>query len=82
MKNEMTVAALIAHLQMYSPETQCVASLWFAEDFLEMDGGLSPVQIEHAMQSVKRGHDASIGINWEVLAVAVENSTEYGVKVF
>lgn len=51
-----------------------VASLWYDEDFIELDG--SPVSRDHAramFAGIGRHHNAEIGINWDVLKAARED---------
>ncbi|WP_206352401.1 hypothetical protein [Tautonia rosea] len=49
-----------------------IAITWSVEDVLEIRPDLSEVQAIQVLQWAKRKHDATIGINWEVLACHAE----------
>jgi hypothetical protein len=70
--NEMTIANFIQRLQGYSPETLCCGTFWLADDFLSIDGTLTPEEIEASMELATDRHDAGIGYNWDYLTAIVE----------
>ncbi len=44
-----------------------IAVIWCIEDVQEVRPDLTEDQCWEVLQNVKRNHDATIGINWEVL---------------
>lgn len=44
-----------------------------AECDLDLETPLTPEQIEKVMNIIVEGYDANIGVNWEVIAMAIEN---------
>ena len=54
-----------------NPEQDIVAPLWVADDVLcianEREITLTEEQVEYIMDEMERHHDASIGINWDVI---------------
>ena len=49
-----------------------IAVVWHIEDVLEVRPDLNRNQAWEVLCSVKRNHDANLGINWEVLATHAE----------
>ncbi|MEW4569515.1 hypothetical protein AB1L88_16745 [Tautonia sp. JC769] len=47
-----------------------IAVVWSVEDVLQVRPDLSPEQAWDVLVSCRRRHDATIGINWDVLEVA------------
>ena len=49
-----------------------IASLWNVEDVQSIRPDLTEGQAWEVLQSAEKGHDATIGINWEVLECHAE----------
>ena len=45
---------------------------WHYEDVLEVRPDLTDCQAKEVLQHAKRGHDACMGINWEVLSCVAD----------
>jgi hypothetical protein len=52
---------------LLAPRRQ-IASIWSIEDVQEVRPDLTEEQAWEVLQQVERGHDATIGINWDVLS--------------
>jgi hypothetical protein len=52
------------------PDT--IAISWHIEDVREVRAGLTDEQARKVSQALKRNHDATIGINWEVLETTAD----------
>lgn len=48
MKRELTIAGLMASVSGFAPETPCVAHIWVADDFEDIDSELSPHEVTEA----------------------------------
>ena len=46
---------------------------WHIDDVKEMRSGLTDAQARKVLEQAKRRHDATIGINWDVLAVHADD---------
>lgn len=73
----MTVAELIEHLQTYDSTQEIAYSLWFIEDIRQQaqDEGIeiTDVQCVEILDRINRWHDATIGINWEVISCHIDS---------
>ena len=49
-----------------------IAIVWNVEDVLEVRPDLTEEQAKEVLRRVKRGHDANVGINWDVLTIVAE----------
>lgn len=49
------------------PPTETIAIIWHIEDVLHVRSDLTPEQASIVLESVRDNHDATIGINWEVI---------------
>ncbi len=49
-----------------------IAVVWHIEDVLQVRPDLNKNQAWEVLRSVKRNHDANVGINWEVLSATAE----------
>lgn len=72
LRSKGTTGDLACHLFQYPADTLCLASLWFAEDFLSLDDSLTPDEIGQAMDAADDRHDASYGLNWDALQAAID----------
>lgn len=45
---------------------------WYTEDVIEMRPDLSHEQAWEVLKHIKKTHDATIGINWEVIEIACD----------
>lgn len=64
MKKELTIAGLIASLSGFAPDTPCVAHIWVAEDFEDIDSELSPHEVTAAIELANWKLDADISLSW------------------
>lgn len=72
-RDDMTVAALIARLQMYPQDALCMGTFWLADDFLSLDSSLTGEEIAEAMRICDHSHDAGIGFNQDTLKLAIDH---------
>ena len=49
-----------------------IAIAWGIDDVMTMRGDLTEEQCAKVLESVKKNHDANIGINWEVIELAAD----------
>jgi hypothetical protein len=49
---------------------------WCADDVLAVDHSLTPKQVREVLSLMKRRHDASVGINWDVIQCHIDNVKE------
>lgn len=70
------VTALAAKLTADDPDQVSVS--WHIEDVQEVDDSLSDEQARAVLRYAKRKHDATIGINWEVLQYHIDYLREQG----
>ena len=66
---DLIVEALGQH---YDPKTT-IASMWGIEDVQSLRESLTDGQALEVLGAVKHNHDASIGINWEVIEWHIDN---------
>lgn len=71
-RDDVTVAALIARLQQYPPDTLCLGTFWLDDDFWSLDDSLTEEEIAEAMRKCDHSHDAGIGFNWDTLQFAID----------
>jgi hypothetical protein len=72
-------------LDQYSLDDVVAVSIWTREDVLsrakEIRYRLTKDQVDEVLEEVNRKHDASQGINWDVLGCHIENvGTPYGKR--
>lgn len=80
------ISDLIEHLRSaYAPDEPCAYAVWTTADVesvAEEDGmDIETVDVEETLERVYRKHDATIGINWEVLREHITPKTENNVGV-
>ncbi|WP_208095819.1 hypothetical protein [Paenarthrobacter sp. MSM-2-10-13] len=68
-----TVLAKEIIQSFYNPSTQ-VAVIWSIEDVQGLASELSDEQAMEVLEDAKNHHDASVGMNWDVLEYYVERS--------
>jgi hypothetical protein len=59
-------------LHAFAANRRQIASLWSVEDVQSIRPDLTEGQAWEVLQSAEKGHDATIGINWEVLGCHAE----------
>lgn len=69
--------AYINELIGYDKESQ-IAIIWSVEDVQEMDDSLDYDQAIKVLESLKKNHDATIGINWDVISDTITVMKEMG----
>ncbi len=50
-----------------------IAITWHIDDVKEVRPHLTDAQAREVLQQVKHGHDASIGVNWDVLKTVADD---------
>ena len=53
-----------------------ISIIWCSEDVLAVDPSLKPKQVREVLRLMKRRHDASVGINWDVIQCHIDNVKE------
>ena len=53
---------------------------WASEDVLEVDDSLTPEQVGMVLDHLQRKHDATIGINWDVIGFTIDYILEKDQK--
>lgn len=67
MKRELTLAGLMASLSGFPPNTLCVAHIWIADDFEDIDPELTPCEVIEAIELADRTLDADISLSWDFM---------------
>lgn len=67
MERKLTIAGLIADLARFAPDTPCVAHLWVADDFEDIDPELTPDEVVSAIALADQTFDADISLSWDFL---------------
>lgn len=67
----------MAHIHTNDDGTKSIVDAWGANDIqsvadCDFDAELTSEQVEQVMDVVVAGYDANIGINWEVISIAIE----------
>lgn len=70
----MKVKDVIARLQRMNQEDTVCMPMWSTVDVLNRDSSLTEKQAEDILDEMDRKHDASIGINWDVIDTYIEFS--------
>lgn len=52
--------------------TTQISLVWHAEDVLSLEPHLTPEQVGEVLDLVENTHDATIGVNWDVISVAID----------
>lgn len=52
---------------------EAVVSGWHVDDVLSLDDSLTREEAKEILESADHNHDASIGINWDVLETLIDN---------
>ena len=58
-----------------------ISIVWHVEDVLHVRPDLTELQALEVLEAAKHNHDATIGINWDVLTVTAECLFGEGAKV-
>ena len=64
-----TIGELKKHLASYRDSTHCAYALWLPDDVRSLKGGkkLKKDEVDRVLDDTHHHHDATIGINWDVL---------------
>ncbi|WP_324022238.1 MULTISPECIES: hypothetical protein [unclassified Pantoea] len=73
MKRELTIAGLMADLARFAPDTPCVAHLWVADDFEDIDSDLTPDEITAAIELADGTFDADLSLSWAFMRECAEH---------
>ncbi|MGC1086464.1 hypothetical protein NHB29_22255 (plasmid) [Pantoea agglomerans] len=73
MKRELTLAGLMASLSGFAPDTPCVAHIWMADDFEDIDPELTPGEVTAAIELADRTLDADISLSWGFMRDCAES---------
>ena len=68
------VKDVIARLQRMNQEDTICIPIWSIADVLDRDSSLTKEQAENILDKMHMKHDASIGINWDVIDSFIEFS--------
>lgn len=67
-------------LEEYDDDTPCAYALWLPEDVREQVAAwlheISDEDVETTLDTMHRRHDATIGMNWDVLEACVPDHLE------
>lgn len=72
MKRELTIAGLMADLARFAPDTPCVAHLWVADDFEDIDSELTPDEVTAVIELADETLDADLSLSWGFLRECAE----------
>ena len=72
MKRELTIAGLMADLARFAPDTPCVAHLWVADDFEDIDSDLTPDEVTAAIELADETFDADLSLSWAFMRECAE----------
>lgn len=72
MERELTIAGLIADLTRFDPTTPCVAHLWIADDFADIEPELTHEETAAAIALADATLDADISLSWSFLRHCAE----------
>lgn len=72
MKRELTIAGLMADLARFAPDTPCVAHLWVADDFEDIDSDLTPDEVAAAIELADEAFDADLSLGWAFMRECAE----------
>jgi len=53
-----------------------ISIVWHIDDIKEVDNTLTNDQARKVLQVLKKTHDASVGINWEVISYTIDAMKE------
>lgn len=67
MPEHKTIADQIEHLQRFSPDTECVAHIWIADDFVDVAPELTPEEVSATLALADATLDADISLSWYFL---------------
>lgn len=73
MKRELTLAGLMTSLSGFAPDTPCVAHIWMADDFEDIDPELTPGEVTAAIELADRTLDADISLSWGFMRDCAES---------
>ena len=73
MKRDLTIAGLMASLSGFSPDMPCVAHLWVADDFEDIDSELTHGEVTAAIELADRTLDADISLSWGFMRDCAES---------
>src|SRR6056300_1144277 len=60
-------------LNSYDSSSDEITVTWSVDDVLEMRPNLTVDQAREVLHAIKHNHDASIGINWDVVVITADN---------
>lgn len=72
MKRELTIAGLMADVARFAPDTPCVAHLWVADDFEDIDSDLTPDEVAAAIELADETFDADLSLSWAFMRECAE----------
>jgi hypothetical protein len=76
------VKEIVDWLKTYNQEEHIAVAVWSVDDVLvrarERDIKISRAQAEKIIERIHTGHDASIGINWDVIDAYLDEVKSYG----
>lgn len=73
MKRELTLAGLMASLSEFAPDTPCVAHIWMADDFEDIDPELTPGEVTAAIKLADRTLNADVSLSRDFMCDCAES---------
>jgi hypothetical protein len=73
---DISIETVIKHMQMLEGGQDIYSKIWHVDDVLSINPTLSRDRARLVLQMVMDNHDASIGINWDVLKAYISQVLE------
>lgn len=73
---DMSINTVIEHMQMLEGGQDVYSKIWHVDDVLSIDSTLSRDRARLVLQMAMDNHDASLGINWDVLKSYIKQVLE------
>jgi hypothetical protein len=73
---DISIETVIEHVQMLEGGNDTFAKIWHVDDVLSINSDLSRERARLVLTMAMDNHDASIGINWEVLTEYISQVIE------
>lgn len=73
---DISIETVIEHMQLLEGGQDVYSKIWHVDDVLLIDPALSRDRARLVLQMAMDNHDASIGINWDVLKAHINRVTE------
>jgi hypothetical protein len=77
---DISVETVIEHIQMLEGGNDTFAKIWHVDDVLSINSNLSRNHARLVLTMAMDNHDATIGINWEVLTEYIDRVLEMAAE--